>query len=128
MTFDPRSREHLQKLIRQLPRELPKPKPPLEQKESRTNDTSHPIETTNNPQLLFQELMNASPDGNVPTHLIQRLKEIETKELGHNHQSNKTTNTSSEAKQIAPKKKSKKETKEEILYSSFNRFLLEEED
>ena len=127
MTFDTRSLEHLQELGRQLPQELPKPSP-TEKKERDKKSNSHPIETEQNPQALFQELINASPDGNVPSHLISRLKEVETKQLNlnNNHYSNKTSDTSKKEPKVSSKKLLKKETEQQELYASFDRFLLED--
>ena len=129
MTFDPHSLEYLRELKRQLPQELPKPSAP-KKKEHQTKIKQHPIETEKNPQTLFQELMNASPDGNVPSHLISRLKEVEEKQLnqGNNHNpKERTINTPTKIK-ITDSQRSRKETKEDILYASFERFLLEDED
>ena len=129
MTFDPRSLEHLQELSRQLPQKLPKPNAP-KSKEHQISNKLHPIDTEENPQALFQELMNASPDGNVPSHLISRLKEVEEKQLnqGNNHNpKERTINTPTKIK-ITDSQRSRKETKEDILYASFERFLLEDED
>ena len=127
MTFDPRSLEHLQVLGRQLPQELPKPSS-TEKKERGEKSNSHPIETEQNPQALFQELINASPDGNVPSHLISRLKEIETKQLNpsNNHCSKKTSDTNKKEPKVSSKKLLKKETEQQELYASFDRFLLED--
>ena len=75
MTFDPRSLDRLRSLGRQLPQELPKPIP-SKNKEPNKKDKLHPIETEKNPQALFEELIKASPDGNVPGHLLARLQEI----------------------------------------------------
>ena len=112
MTFDPRSIQRLQDLGRQLPKELPQPST------SKKNSNLHPIETEQNPQTLFKHLMNASPDGNVPSHLMNRLKEIETKQT---HQTNSQP-PDSKSQQL------KNEIEEDILYASFHRLLLEDED
>lgn len=77
MAFDPRSRERLEALGRRLPQPLPappaaSPAPPRRQ---------HAIETENDPAQLFRELMRASPDGTVPDHLLQRLRELERPRL-----------------------------------------------
>ena len=83
MTFDSRSIQRLRELGRQLPEELPKPNTKDKQRRTKNNKL-HPIETEQNPQALFQELMNASPDGNVPSHLMARLKETEAKQRNQN--------------------------------------------
>ena len=130
MTFDPRSLEHLQELSRQLPQKLPSPNTP-KNKEHQISNKLHPIDTEENPQALFKELMNASPDGNVPSHLISRLKEVEAKQLNQSTYPplEERTNTAHQTtKATYKKRRSKKGTKEEILYASFDRFLLEDQD
>ncbi len=128
MTFDPHSLEHLRQLGRKLPKELPKPSVP-QKKQSQANKKHHPIETEENPQLLFQQLMKASPDGNVPDHLIARLKELETKQLSqsNNYHTNQSIKKRNNKDRTTPSRQISKGTKEEVLYASFNRFLLEDE-
>ena len=125
MTFDSRSLEHLRQLGRQLPQELPKPIN-TNNKECKGKDKQHPIETAKDPQVLFQELNKASPDGNIPSHLIAKLKEIEANQLeqsniNHSNQQAQNKNKPSSRRRL------NKEPQEENLYASFNRFLLEEE-
>ncbi len=129
MTFDPRSLERLHELGRSLPQELPKPNSPP-QKTSQREAKIHPIEAEENPDLLFRELIKASPDGNIPSHLISRLKEVESKQLAqtHSYHTNKTTNKAHSTAKPSSKKKLRKNNTEENLYASFDRFLLEEED
>ena len=43
----------------------------------KATEKRHRIETEDNPERLFQELMKASSDGTVPEHLMARLKEAE---------------------------------------------------
>ena len=119
MTFDSRSIQHLRELGRQLPNELPQPDTG---KETTKNRKYHPIETEQDPQALFKELMNASPDGNVPSHLIDRLREVEAKQLLKKN-SHPPAQTNNPTKPLA-----RKETEKNILYTSFDKFLLEEED
>ena len=76
MSFDARSLERLQQLGRSLPQPLPKPEttaapaPPATAKR-------HRVETETDPQALFHELMQVSPDGTVPPHLMDRLRQAE---------------------------------------------------
>jgi hypothetical protein len=75
MSLDPRSRERLEALGRRLPQPLPAPaaaKPTA-------SAPRHPLETEENPERLFRELMGASPDGRVPPHLLERLRELESR-------------------------------------------------
>lgn len=76
MSFDPRSLERLKELGRQLPKALPNPE--TETKPStRSNRPKHKVETEQNPEALFHELMKVSQDGTVPEHLMSRLRSTE---------------------------------------------------
>ena len=74
MSFDPRSLERLRQLGRQLPQALPEPATPATPK---ARQVKHKVETEQNPEQLFRELMQASQDGTVPEHLMARLKQLE---------------------------------------------------
>ncbi|GEM_PF-1250566 len=77
--MDPTSLERLAALKRTLPRKLPLP----DQKPVQPQPTGrHPLETTRTPEQLFAELMNASPDGHIPTHLLKRLRSLEQQRAG----------------------------------------------
>jgi hypothetical protein len=78
MSFDARSRERLQALGRSLPKPLPKPVPP-QQSQTKATDKRHRVELEQNPEALFGELMQVSPDGTVPPHLMERLRELESR-------------------------------------------------
>ena len=90
MSFDARSLERLQQLGRSLPQPLPTPQaaPPASPSPSGKPPQGklHRIETENDPQALFRELMQVSPDGHVPPHLMERLKELERHQLQQNQQ------------------------------------------
>ena len=75
MSFDARSLERLQQLGRSLPQPLPTPEPTP----APTPATAqrHRVETETDPQALFRELMQVSPDGTVPPHLMDRLRQAE---------------------------------------------------
>ncbi|WP_315859676.1 hypothetical protein [Cyanobium sp. ATX 6E8] len=75
MSFDARSRERLEALGRSLPKPLPTPTPP-QQGTPKATDKRHRVEVEENPEALFRELMQVSPDGTVPPHLMERLREI----------------------------------------------------
>ena len=75
MSFDARSRERLEALGRQLPKPLPLPEPARSQ--ARSDAPRHAVELEQDPEQLFRELMAASADGNVPPHLLERLRELE---------------------------------------------------
>ena len=76
MSFDARSRERLEALGRTLPQPLPKPVP-QQQGEPKATERRHRVEVEDNPEELFRELMQVSPDGSVPAHLMERLRELE---------------------------------------------------
>ncbi|NDC33894.1 MAG: hypothetical protein EBZ51_00550 [Synechococcaceae bacterium WB9_2_112] len=75
MAFDPRSRQRLEELGRRLPKALPSPDP-VDAAQA-PGSKRHRIETETDPQQLFGELMRASPDGTVPPHLLDRLRQLE---------------------------------------------------
>ena len=75
MSFDARSLERLQQLGRSLPKPLPKPE--AESAPPPASQQRHRVETETDPQALFRELMQVSPDGNVPPHLMDRLRQAE---------------------------------------------------
>lgn len=75
MTFDARSREQLEALGRRLPKPLPAPEPAASR--PAPSPRRHRLETENDPQQLFRELIAASPDGTVPPHWTERLRELE---------------------------------------------------
>ena len=78
MSFDARSRERLEALGRSLPKVLPTPTPP-QQTAPKATDKRHRVEVEDNPEALFRELMQVSPDGTVPPHLMDRLRELEAR-------------------------------------------------
>ena len=82
MSFDARSRERLEALGRTLPQKLPLPSRPVSPAPApadRTADAAprHRVEIEENPEDLFRALMEASADGSVPSHLLDRLRELE---------------------------------------------------
>ena len=76
MSFDPRSLERLKELGRSLPEPIAPPQQPTD-RPLKATEKRHRIETEDNPERLFQELMKASSDGTVPEHLMARLKDAE---------------------------------------------------
>ena len=49
-----------------------------ETNQNKTSTSNHPIETETDPKELFKLLISASPDGNIPKHLIDKLKTLES--------------------------------------------------
>jgi hypothetical protein len=83
MSFDARSRERLEALGRRLPRKLSAPAAdspttsPSAAAPEPAPQRRHRVETEQDPERLFRELMNVSPDGTVPPHLLERLRDLE---------------------------------------------------
>jgi len=80
MSFDARSLERLQQLGRSLPQPLPAPeRSPAGPSDSQppASGRRHKVETETDPEALFRELMQVSPDGSVPPHLMDRLRQAE---------------------------------------------------
>jgi hypothetical protein len=77
MAFDPRSLERLKELGRRLPEPLPLPEPPPAAAAVPATERRHRVETETDPEALFHELMQVSPDGTVPPHLLERLRQAE---------------------------------------------------
>tara|TARA_B100000700_G_scaffold106551_1_gene120311 strand:+ start:1035 stop:1400 length:366 start_codon:yes stop_codon:yes gene_type:complete len=119
MTFDNNSLKRLEELGRKLPKEISK----SQQKDSSSRQELkktklHPVEIENNPEQLFRELMEISPDGNVPVHLLERLKKLESNRV---KVSSKTDHLLKENNQELSINESNN------LYTQFKQFLLEDE-
>ena len=54
------------------------PKPETAAAAAPASQKRHRVETETDPQALFRELMQVSPDGSVPPHLLDRLRQAET--------------------------------------------------
>ena len=139
MSFDARSLERLRDLGRQLPQKLEQPhtdpqsQPPAKQKR-------HKIETEEDPQALFRELMQVSPDGSVPEHMIARLKSLEAQSIPAAESPQTTPEAAnplasgpatppSKGKTTQPRRpKVTPGSEEESLYVAFGQLLLEDEE
>ena len=119
MTFDSHSLERLKELGRKLPKEISKPQSNelKKQKESKKINL-HPVEIESNPEQLFRELMEISPDGNVPPHLLERLKKIESNNV--KIYSGLDQSVSENSKELSTEDATK-------LYTQFQQFLLEDD-
>jgi hypothetical protein len=136
MSFDARSLERLQQLGRSLPKPLPKPEPeapaatPASQKR-------HRVETETDPEALFRELMQVSPDGTVPPHLLDRLRQTEAEQRQQQRQSAPTEaggaaglqprGTSHELRPNRQRRPAAN-SEEQELYTTFQQLLLEGDD
>ena len=119
MTFDSHSLERLKELGRKLPKEISK----SQINESRNikdtkKATLHPVEIENNPEQLFRKLMDISPDGNIPPHLLDRLKKLESNNVNLSSHTDPVINENSQDLSINKSLK---------LYTQFKQFLLEDD-
>ena len=119
MSFDSHSLERLKELGRKLPKEISKPQSnELKNLKETKNQKLHPVETETNPEQLFRELMEISPDGNVPPHLLERLKKLESNNV----------KISSNADQLINENSKNLSTQDsQNLYIQFQQFLLEDD-
>jgi hypothetical protein len=136
MAFDPRSLERLRELGRSLPQPLPKPEPkPQASARARAAEPRHKVETETDPEQLFRELMQASTDGTVPPHLMERLRQVEGQRRQHP--------TASSGSPTAPEMPTPKARRRDTamgrpdpklaaahgdLYTAFQQLLLEDEE
>ena len=119
MTFDSHSLERLKELGRKLPNEIlnSQANESCSTKETKKSKL-HPVERETNPEQLFRELMEISPDGTVPPHLLERLKKLETNTF--DTPLNMDTGTDKSSQDLS--------TKESLsLYTEFKKFLLEDD-
>jgi hypothetical protein len=132
MSFDARSLERLQQLGRSLPQPLPKPTPKASP-DAPPGQRLHPVETEQNPEALFRELMTVSPDGSVPPHLLERLRDLEASRRDAAAASrNAAKPRSSGAKPPSPAairaRSGAQNPDADNLYVAFQQLLLEDED
>ena len=140
MSFDPRSLERLKELGRSLPEPIAPPQQPTD-RPLKATEKRHRIETEDNPERLFQELMKASSDGTVPEHLMARLKNAERHIATQNKmKANAQTLPSSQTLSRQPLRGGQGKTtrptrpnvaagsEEESLYVAFGQLLLEDDE
>ena len=119
MTFDSHSLERLKELGRKLPKEISKPQSnELKNKNEIKKQKLHPVEIETNPEQLFRELIEISPDGNVPPHLLERLKKLESKNIKAPF--NEDTYINENTKDLSSEDSLN-------LYTQFQQYLLEDE-
>ena len=119
MSFDSHSLERLKELGRKLPKEILKSEPnDSTNKKEKKRLKLHPVEVETNPEKLFRELMDISQDGNVPPHLLERLKEIESKSEKPDSITDKNNNKNTHELSIDDSHN---------LYTQFKQFLLEDD-
>ena len=119
MTFDSHSLERLKELGRKLPKEISKPQPTESKNPKDTKkQILHPVEIETNPDQLFRELMEISPDGNVPPHLLERLKKLESNNVKTSSNVDPMINKNSQELSV---------NESQELYTQFKQFLLEDD-
>ena len=119
MTFDSHSLERLKQLGRKLPKEISKTESnELKSQKEAKNQKLHPVEIETNPEQLFRELMEISPDGNVPPHLLERLRELESNQVKISSNLDPYINETTKDSSIEDSLK---------LYTQFQQFLLEDD-
>ncbi len=145
MSFDARSLERLQQLGRSLPKPLPKPQAPSPA-DTPASQKRHRVETETDPEALFRELMLVSPDGTVPPHLLDRLKQAERDKVHSQQEAQRRAQQQAQrqgsangglkprgtANELRPNQQRRKPANSEELelYTAFQHLLLEgdEED
>tara|TARA_Y100001968_G_scaffold240359_1_gene223893 strand:+ start:899 stop:1264 length:366 start_codon:yes stop_codon:yes gene_type:complete len=119
MTFDSHSIERLRELGRKLPKQIKKSQPIEHQTSQETKSQKlHPVETETNPEQLFRELMEISSDGNVPPHLLERLKKLESNNMEISSNTDRFINKNSPEQFV---------NESLNLYTQFEQFLLEDD-
>ena len=137
MSFDSHSLDRLRALGRQLPQRLPDPKPPEVTKPGKKR---HKVETEDDPEALFFELMKVSEDGTVPDHLMERLKQLEAERRPRPQPLITDSRPSSDSSPVSDGLGRKGKTtrpqrpkvspgsEEESLYVAFGQLLLEDDE
>tara|TARA_Y100001968_G_C18981746_1_gene537134 strand:+ start:54 stop:419 length:366 start_codon:yes stop_codon:yes gene_type:complete len=119
MTFDSYSLERLKELGRKLPKEISRPESNDSKNNKETNKQKlHPVEFETNPEKLFRELMEISQDGNIPPHLLERMKEIESNSVVNSKNTDQDINNQSQNFSI---------NDSQNLYTQFKQYLLEDD-
>ncbi len=130
MNFDSRSLERLKQLGRELPQPITTPQKECNLK-NKIESKRHPIETEQDPSILFKELVKASKDGKIPKHLIDRLREVEKKKITREsiNQNKGPIATESGSNSFKNSNISNTSVKDEnySLYIAFENLLLEED-
>ena len=141
MSFDPRSLERLRELGRQLPQKLPDPAGNANATTTpKTGPKRHRVETEQDPDALFRELMTVSEDGTVPEHLMARLKQLEARRqppatnpletpISSSQLPPPPSGSSGKGKTTRPRRPSVTPgSEEESLYVAFGQLLLEDDE
>ena len=119
MSFDSHSIERLKEIGRKLTKEISKSEPVKTKALHQSKRKKlHPVELETNPNQLFQKLMEISPDGNVPSHLIEKLRKLESSNI----------KSSSTYETVKSEKSQESASNESLkLYTEFKQLLLEDD-
>ena len=119
MSFDNHSLQRLKELGRKLPKEISKPHSAESRNSNETKKQKlHPVEIENNPEQLFRELIEISQDGNIPPHLLERLKQLESNNVKISSNEDKIINENSQKPFIS---------ESQNLCTQFKQLLLEDD-
>jgi hypothetical protein len=124
MSLDPRSRERLEALGRQLPKPLPPPPEVPAAAAPPAATRRHRVETEQDPRRLFHELMDVSPDGSVPPHLLDRLRQLEKPAAA----AGAAPAAASPPSPRRPRRQRGSREPDQDLYTAFRQLLLEDEE
>lgn len=129
MSFDSHSLERLRELGRSLPQPLPKPEPRATPK-ARASEPRHKVETETNPDQLFRELIQASADGTVPPHLLDRLRQLESARVPARPAAlaDPKPPGGEPGRSSRPRTRGGPDSEEASLYTAFQQLLLEDEE
>ncbi|MDM7935938.1 MAG: hypothetical protein QUV06_00540 [Cyanobium sp. CZS 48M] len=139
MSFDAHSLERLRQLGRQLPQPLPAPAVPASA-QPRASEQRHPVELERDPEQLFRELMQVSPDGSVPPHLMERLRGLEASRIAQQvserrapagqtpSPASQPSRRSGPGRSTTPRADPRLAAEHADLYTAFHSLLLEDEE
>ncbi len=126
MSFDAHSLERLRELGRRLPERLPPPEP-RPAPPPKATERRHRVETEQNPEELFRELMRVSPDGTVPPHLMERLRQLEGERTQRRNPAAQAPGSTRQG--TGRRGQRERDTGEGVdLYVAFQQMLLEDEE
>ena len=117
MSVDPRCGGRPEQRRRQPPTPVQAPTPQAQTKPQR----QHRVEIEEDPEELFRQLMQVSPDGTVPEHLMARLRQLEA-------QRKRAPQGANAKRTSANKGTSSDPNQDDSLYSELAQMLLEEDD
>jgi hypothetical protein len=84
------------------------------------------VETERDPERLFRELMDVSPDGTVPPHLMERLRQLETQRQAPSGVGSKPA--APRRPRPSASRAGRDGGEDQDLYTAFQQLLLEDEE